>query len=282
MTFSHFQVTLELLDFLGSNFVGVIYTDDIYGKASFDSFLEESKLTEVCVATNSSIPGSLADDTDVNQSLEKVVSAIREKQFKAIGSSFIVLYFGDARGAVLLVKFLEKSASDDLFKKDKLIQLIFSPSVAREPEFRNLLKDAISNVIITISPEVRAIGEYQDFHQRAISDNKNTWLRDYVPTQSGTFRHEYSVNAIVNSVFSLAETLRKIQKDLCGSSATLCEELKKEIANGLKYDSLVDYSSIFVPDTLHDQFFRFSSSGFVEPRFEVAHITSGKLSTVCI
>ncbi|KAL5014112.1 hypothetical protein ScPMuIL_008382 [Solemya velum] len=279
---SQSQVTLEVLDYLDSNFVGIVYTDDVYGIASFENFLEQANAAGVCVAMFSHIPGPLADDNEVNDSLEKVVSNIREKQFKAEESSFIVLYFGDARSAVLLLKFLKKSASDDLYKTDKLIHLIFPPSVSREPEFQSMLGEEISNIIITISTEATAFEEFQDFHQAMVSDTNNTWLHDYIQTQRGIFSQDDSVNVIVNSVFSLAETLRRKQREVCGNSATLCERLVEEIVNGLRYDSEVEYASIpkyFVPENLQTQSFQFDSAGFVKPIFKITH-HSTKDSTI--
>ncbi|XP_059212978.1 G-protein coupled receptor family C group 6 member A [Centropristis striata] len=77
------KAVAKMMHYFGWNWVGVVYGDDEYGKAAFQSFLEDAEANSVCLDYQQVIPHYL-DLSNNRQYIEKVAQRIRSSNAKVV------------------------------------------------------------------------------------------------------------------------------------------------------------------------------------------------------
>nr|XP_025040428.1 G-protein coupled receptor family C group 6 member A isoform X3 [Pelodiscus sinensis] len=146
------QAMARLIHRSGWNWIGIIATDDDYGRSALESFGVQAMVNNVCIAFKEMLPAYLSDSTinaKVNQALEKIVQETRlleklkkvtftdnekEVHFDAKGdlnTGYDVLLWKEISGHMVITEVAEYDLQkDDFIFKDE----------EKEMEFLNLKK----------------------------------------------------------------------------------------------------------------------------------------------
>ncbi|XP_023266127.1 G-protein coupled receptor family C group 6 member A-like [Seriola lalandi dorsalis] len=77
------KAVTKLLHHYNWNWVGVVYGDDEYGKAAYESFLKDAEANDVCIAYRKVLPHNL-DDSDLRDGIEQVAQQIRSSSAQVV------------------------------------------------------------------------------------------------------------------------------------------------------------------------------------------------------
>ncbi|XP_030659189.1 G-protein coupled receptor family C group 6 member A isoform X2 [Nomascus leucogenys] len=221
--FHQIKAMAHLIQKSGWNWIGIITTDDDYGRLALNTFIIQAEANNVCIAFKEVLPAFLSDNTievRINQTLEKI---ILEAQVNVI------------------VVFLRQFHVFDLFKK--AIEMNINKMWIASDNWSTATK-------ITTIPNVKKIGKVVGFaFRRGNISSFHSFLQNLhlLPSDSNKLLHEYAMHLSACAYVKYTDLSQCIFNH---SQRTLAYKANKAIERNfvMRNDFLRDYAE---PGLIH-------------------------------
>lgn len=235
--FSFFQAVIKVLQELKWSFVNVVYTDDSFGRSSYNEIRSRLVAAGICLTQGIEISSTDTSTTAMDDVLRKLTGS------DAVGN----IYLGAAK---IADSFLDRA---ETFSGAGKLQWVFTDSISLSSSFTG---KKYPRGVISVLPGSRKITEFEDHWIRidpTNPSNENPWYREWYMTEFDcslpgavnpphnskpacqipiendrrfAFVQDQFVEPAVHAVYSYANALKRAHANKCGGMAGMCALLK--------------------------------------------------------
>lgn len=232
-----FQALIRVLTELKWSYVNVVYTDDTFGRSSYNELHSRLVAAGICLTQGIEVSSSNTSNIAMENLLKKVTGS------DAVGN----IYLGSTQVASSLL------AQAETYPRAGKLQWIFTDSVPLSSSFTGR---KYPRGIISVMPGSRKITEFEDHWIRIDPRNpstENPWYKEWYMTEfncslPGTvypphstklacqipsendrrfaFVQDQFVEPAVHAVYTYANSLKRAHAVKCGGVAGMCDQLK--------------------------------------------------------
>lgn len=248
------QAVIKVLQELQWSFVNVVYTDDTFGRSSYNEIRSRLVAAGICLTQGIELSSTDTSTTAMDNVLKKLTGS------DAVGN----IYLGTAKIAGSLLDRAET------FSEAGKLQWVFTDSISLSSSFTG---KKYPRGVISVIPGSRKITEFEDHWIRIDPknpSNENPWYREWYMTEFDcslpgalipphnskpacqisiendrrfAFVQDQFVEPAVHAVYSYANALKRAHADKCGGMTGMCALLKSMTTEDfyLNYLSKTDF-----------------------------------------